>query len=164
MISEYQFSTDRWEKGGAETPQNVARMFNGKLEITFPGLSFDVVTTLEIWHIPSPGLRSHFSGCCCCREIETSKTVGSLKGRADGNQTEGSSQHLCVTGSLALLGFPIKWLGPGTFKKPGPELGKNCSASDFLVWCLAWNVSLNILEMTTRLIFPQMTKRGRELF
>ena len=163
MISEYQFSTDRWEKGGAETPQNVARMFNGKLEITFPGLSFDVVTTLEIWHIPSPGLRSHFSGCCC-REIETSKTVGSLKGRADGNQTEGGSLHISVTGSLALLGFPIKWSGPGTFKKPGLELGKNCSVSDFLVWCLARNVSLNNLEMTTKLIITQMTKRGLDLF
>ena len=45
MISEYQFTGDRWEKG-AETPQNVARMFNGKLEITFPSLSVDVVMSV----------------------------------------------------------------------------------------------------------------------
>ena len=58
--------------------------------------------SLSLNLIPGPGLRSHSSGCC--REIETSKTVGSLKGRADGNQTEGAT--FSVTGSSLAPAFP----------------------------------------------------------
>ena len=83
MTNEYQFTGDRWEKG-AETPQIVARMFNGKLEITFQLLTVDVVLwvclSLNLTHSGSR-IKVTFSGCCWLRNRnETSKTVGGLKG------------------------------------------------------------------------------------